>query len=257
MSRMLRADLERLMKSPALRLSLAGMLALSLAFMGMQATAMDYVVPLSRVIFLPLSMYGAVMAACVSIFAGTDFSDGFIRNKLLSADSRRSLVLSQMAVSCLACLIVYAAVTAFTALAGRFFFENDVEAAVFFRLLVTGAGMSLVTGSLFSAAVLVCGTRTRAMAVNMGGAFGMLFLAMHTNGWLARAYKENPAAPGQGREARFALYSLLHDLNPCGQAAQLSVWEVRRPVRVLVLDLALVLVLAVLACAVFRRKDVD
>jgi hypothetical protein len=86
-------------------------------------------------------------------------------------------------------------------------------------------------------AVLVCGTRTRAMAVNMGGAFGMLFLAMHTNGWLARVYKENPAAPGQGREARFALYSLLHDLNPCGQAAQLSVWEVRRPVRVLVLDI--------------------
>ena len=81
MIRLMRADLIRLIKSRAFRLSLAGMMALSAAFMVMQATAMDYSVPLSRVIFLPMSMYGVAAAALVSVFVGTDFSDGFIRMK--------------------------------------------------------------------------------------------------------------------------------------------------------------------------------
>lgn len=79
MIRLMRADLVRLVKSRAFGLSLAGMLALSAAFMVMQATAMDYSVPLSRVIFLPMSMYGVAAAALVSVFAGDDFSGGFIR----------------------------------------------------------------------------------------------------------------------------------------------------------------------------------
>jgi hypothetical protein len=77
------------------------MLGLSAAFMTMQATAMDYTVPLSRVIFLPMSMYCVTMAAFVSVFVGTDFSDGFIRNKLLTAEHRYSLVISQTIVSLL------------------------------------------------------------------------------------------------------------------------------------------------------------
>ena len=48
MIRMLRADLKRLWKSAALRLSLIGMLVLASAFMAIQATSMDYTVPLSR-----------------------------------------------------------------------------------------------------------------------------------------------------------------------------------------------------------------
>lgn len=99
MTNMLRADFIRLKKSFAFRVSLIGMLMLASFFMYMQATAMDYTVPLSRVIFLPLSMYGVVMAAFVSIFVGTDFSDGCIRNKLLTADRRSNVVMSQIIVS--------------------------------------------------------------------------------------------------------------------------------------------------------------
>ena len=105
MIRLLRADLIRLGRSFSFRLSLMAMLGLSAAFMTMQATAMDYSVPLSRVIFLPMSMYGVTMAAFVSVFVGTDFSDGFIRNKLLTAEHRYNLVVAQIIVSCLACLI--------------------------------------------------------------------------------------------------------------------------------------------------------
>ena len=141
MIRLLRADLIRLGRSFSFRLSLMAMLGLSAAFMTMQATAMDYTVPLSRVIFLPMSMYGITIAAFVSVFVGTDFSDGFIRNKLLTAEHRYNLVVAQIIVSCLACLIVYTTVTVFTAVIGRFFFENNVDLVKLLRFYGIGAGM--------------------------------------------------------------------------------------------------------------------
>ena len=64
----LKADFMRLRNSIAFRISLIVMLLFSAVFMFIQATAMDYTVPLSRVIFLPISMYGVTMAAFVSVF---------------------------------------------------------------------------------------------------------------------------------------------------------------------------------------------
>ena len=257
MIRFLRADFIRLRKSPALYLSLVGMLMLASVFMFIQATAMEYSVPLSRVIFLPMSMYGMAMAAFVSVFAGTDFSDGFIRNKLLTAKNRSSLVLSQILVSCSGCLIVYVAVTAFSAVAGRFFFENNADTAVFIRFFIIGMGMSAVTGCLFSVITMICGSKTQAVILCMGLAFGMLILALHTNEVLVQAeYKDGVLNPHYVSGIRREICSLLHDLNPCGQAAQLSAWEVWHPIRVQLVNLVVAVGSAALGCLLFNRKDI-
>ena len=58
MIRLLSASLYRLKKSAAFWSCLIGMLVIASVFMVMQATSMEYTVPLSRVIFLPLSFYG-------------------------------------------------------------------------------------------------------------------------------------------------------------------------------------------------------
>ena len=70
------------------------LLALSVAFVHMQYSGMDYVVALDRVVFLPLSFYGVIAAALVSLFIGEDFSDGCIRNKIVSGKSRSSVLIS-------------------------------------------------------------------------------------------------------------------------------------------------------------------
>ncbi len=257
MRRMLRADFARLKKSFAFRLSLVGMLLTAAVFMGIQATAMDYFVPLSRVIFLPMSMYGIAMAAFVSVFVGTDFSGGFIRNKLLAAKKRGSLVLSQIVVSCTGCLIVYSAVTAFTAGAGRFFFEDNVDAAAFVRFFIMGMGMSVATGCLFTALTVLCGNKTRAVVLCMGLAFGMLFLCLHTNSVLVQTeYRNGALNPHYVGGIRRAICGILHDLNPCGQAAQLSAWEVWHPARALIMSLAVSAGSSAVGCLLFRRKDV-
>ena len=258
MIRLMRADLVRLVKSRAFGLSLAGMLALSAAFMVMQATAMDYSVPLSRVIFLPMSMYGVAAAALVSVFAGDDFSGGFIRMKLLAVRRRSSYVLSQIFVSCTACAALYTAATVFTAAIGRFFFENNVTASDLVRFYLLGVSMSLACGALFATLTLLLGEKTKAVVVCMASAFGMLFLAMHTNSLLVQdRYKDGVLNPKYVGGIRRMVCGILHDLNPCGQAAQLSTWEVPHPLRVLLFNLLLTALLTALCCRLFERKNIN
>ena len=257
MRRILRADLKRLGKSFAFWLSLLGMLMLSSAFMFLQATAMDYTVPLSRVIFLPMSIYGIVMAAFVSAFVGTDFSDGFIRNKLLVADNRSSLVISQTIVSCVGCIIVYILVIAFSFGIGRLFFENNVETVEFTLFFILGTSMSVVTGCIFSVITMISGNKTQAIILCMGIAFGLFFLCLHTNEVLVQTeYKNGVLNPHYVNGIRREVCSVLHDMNPCGQAAQLSAWKVWHPVRALIINLFIIAGSAVLGCSMFCVKDV-
>ena len=257
MKQILRADFYRLRMSVAFRVALLGMLTLAALFMFMQATAMDYTVPLSRVIFLPMSMFGVAMSAFVSVFVGTDFSDGFIRNKLLAAKSRSSVVLSQIIVGCAACAAVYAVVTAFSAAVGSLFFENNVDGATFTGYCILGLGMSLATGCLFTVVTLLCGNRTHAVVLCMALAFGMLFLCLHTNEVLVQAeYRDGVLNPRYVGGVRRALCGVLHDLNPCGQAAQLSAWQVWHPARAMLFDVFIIAVASALGCVLFRRRDI-
>ena len=257
MIRILRADFRRLQKDRALWLSVLGMLLISAGFMFIQASAMDYTVPLSRVIFLPLSMLGIALGAFAAMFSGTDFSDGVIRNKLLTAENRGSLVLSEMIVSAAGCLLIYALVTAFSAGGGRFFFENNVDLVVFARYFALGASMSLAYGCLFSALTMICGKKTQSVILCMGLAFLMLFAALSSNEVLVQTeYRNGVLNPHFVGGMRREIYSFLHDLNPCGQAAQLSAWEVRHPVRILLLNLIVILGSSMLACLFFQKKDI-
>lgn len=220
MLKLLRANLARLIKSRAFWLALSGMLGIAAALMVMQATAMDYTVPLSRVLFLPLSLYGIAAAALVSVFVGTDFADGFIRNKLLTASSRGALALSHIATCCVACACVYVAVTAFAAIVGAHFFENNVRAAEFVRFFLIGLGMSAAFSCVFCLISMVCGDKTSAVIWCMGLAMGMLMLSLHTNQLLVQTeIKDGLPNPHYVGGFRRALYGVLHDLNPYGQAA--------------------------------------
>lgn len=257
MIRFLRADLRRLARSRTFMLAVLAMLLLAAALMWMQATAMDYTVPLSRVVFLPLSFYGVVMAASISCFASADFADGFIRNKLIAAGSRREVVLSHVLTACVACVGIYGVTTLLSLGVGCFFFKNDVSAGAFAGFFLLGMGMSLSVACLFCIVTLLCADRTRAVVVCMGIAFAMLFLCLHTNQQLVQTeLKDGAPNPHYVGGVRRALYGVLHDLNPCGQAAQLSSWKTWSPARMIVCDLLWTAGVPALGCAAFDGKDI-
>ena len=149
MRKLLSADIFRLFHSRWYWLCLSGMMAMSVGFVVMQYTAMDYTVPLSRVIFLPMSFYGVAMASLISLFIGEDFSDGFIRNKIIAGHSRYCIFLSNLLISLVACIVIYFMVTLFTATAGSFFFEINITLDIFCKYLFLGLGMCIAYGCIY------------------------------------------------------------------------------------------------------------
>ena len=166
----------------------------------------------------PVELTGDYIKRCKT--DTVSLSDGVIRNKLIAAKTRSGIVLSHILTSCIACTCVYAVTTFFSLGVGSVFFENDVTAGAFIRFFLLGIGMSAATGCLFSVAALVCGDKTSAVIWCLGIACFMLFLCLHTNGLLVQTeYKDGALNPHYVGGFRRALYGVLHDLNPYGQAA--------------------------------------
>lgn len=255
MRKLLHADLLRISRSRWFRLCLAGMLAMAVVFVLMQHTAMDYAVPLSRVIFLPMSFYGLAAAALVSLFVGEDFSDGFIRNKIIAGHSKQSIFASALVIASLAGVLIYLVSTVFTAALGCFLFEIDVSFPRFLQHLAMGMAMCLAYSSIYCTVTMLCRSRTNAVVLCMALAFFLLCASLHTNQIMVQPeLKEGLPNPAYADGFKKAVYAVLHDLNPTGQAAQLSAMSIFRPIRWLLCDLLWVLAAGV-GCAVFGRKD--
>lgn len=257
MTRLLGADTVRMYHSKRFWMCLGGMLMMAVGFLIMQGTAMDYTVPLSRVIFLPMSFYGVAAAALISMFVGEDFSDGFIRNKLIAGRSRKTVFLSTLIVCWTSCVTIYLITTVFTYLAGRFFFEADITFMDFVRHLLLGILTCLAYGSIFCTVTTLVGNKASAVLICMGLAFLMLFSSLHTNQVMVQPeYKNGMLNPHYVRGSLKAVYALLHDLNPTGQAAQLSAMHIFHSVRWIVCDLGWMLAAAILGTALFQRANI-
>ncbi|HIU24893.1 MAG TPA: ABC transporter permease subunit [Candidatus Copromorpha excrementigallinarum] len=104
MSRLLRGDLFRMRKSGLFWWSLAatagcGVFLMIFPYVQMAMSGYDYDLELPFFHFLQMS--GIIMAVFTGIFAGTEYSDGTVRNKLIAGSSRTGIYLSQL-ITCLA-----------------------------------------------------------------------------------------------------------------------------------------------------------
>lgn len=257
MRKLLSADIFRISHSKWFRICLGGMLIMACAFVVMQYTAMDYNVPLSRVIFLPMSFYGMAVAALVSLFVGEDFSDGFIRNKMIAGCSRQNIFISNLIVSGLACVVTYLVTVLFTASVGSLFFEADVTFFLFIKYLLMGIGMCLAYSCIYCTITMICGNKTTAVVLCMGVAFLLLCTCLHTNQIMIQPeYKDGVLNPAYVDGFAKTVYGFLHDLNPSGQAAQLSAMEIFSPAHWILCDILWILAVGV-GCAIFSRKDIQ
>ena len=256
MARLLYADSIRMFRSKWFWLCLGGMLAMSVAFIIMQYTAMDYTVPLSRVIFLPLSFYGLTSAALVSLFVGEDFSDGFIRNKIIAGRARQSIFAAQLIVSWMACVVIYLTTILFTTSIGSLYFEIDITPAKYSQYLLLGIGMCLAYGSLYCTITMLCGNRTTAVVLCMSVAFFLLFACLHTNQIMVQPeYKNGVLNPAYVDGKLKKIYAIFHDLNPSGQAAQLSAMKIFQPMRWMICNFFWILTAGV-GCTFFCKIDI-
>lgn len=258
MLKLLRADAYHMFCKKWFMLCSLGMMALAVLFCILQATAMDYVVALDRVIFLPTSFIGVAVAALVAIVSGEDFSDGVVRNKIISGADKASVYLSHLIVNAAACLAVYLVTTLLAYGLGLNLFENNVPVGKFLAFLGLGALTCIAYASSFTMITMLIGSKATAVAVSMGIAFIMLFLGIYTNAVLAAPqYKDGVLNPRYlDNEALRRVYEWVHDINPTGQMAQLSQMNCNSPVRYVSAAVLSALLTTLLGCLIFRRKDI-
>jgi hypothetical protein len=91
----------------------------------------------------------------------------------------------------------------------------------------------------------------------MGLAFFLLVACLHTNQVMIQTeYKDGVLNPAYVDGFAKVVYSVLHDLNPSGQAAQLSAMEVFQPIRCILCDFLWILI-AGAGCTIFNRKNIQ
>lgn len=255
--RLLRADFRRMLFSRWFHLAMGFMLLSTLGFISMQYSGMDYVVALDRVIFLPISFYGVATAALCSLFAGEDFSGGFIRCKLIAGRSRSAVYLSNVIVCTAASVLAYLFMLCLTLGIGVHLFENNIAPGQLLQCAVLGLFACMAQAVIFTSLTMLLQSKATSAAVCMGLAFGMLFLALHTNQIVIQEpIKNDLPNPAYVTGWRRMFWFFLHDLNPVGQAAQLSDMTVLSPVRWVVCDLIWLAVFLPGGMKLFERSDI-
>lgn len=245
MGKLLRADLYRMFGRRTFWFWSLCMCLIAGGLIFMQCTAMDYTVPFSRVIFLPMSFYGVVAAAMAGMYVSEDFASGFVRNKLIAGHDRLRVYLSLLAAVLAACAGMFALTSAFTAAVSLPLFELDASPATLLYHFALGLPLCLSYGAIYCALAVSIRDRAASVAACMGLSFAMLFLSMQLHGVLSRR-----GFAGGG------LAALVYDLVPTCQAAQLSSMNVLHPVRFAALSGALIVASTLAGGALFRESDV-
>lgn len=257
MRRLLRADLYRMYHNKKIGIAVLSMVSVAGMMIMMQYTAMDYEVPLSRVVFLPMTFFGLATAAFIGFFVGEDFSEGTMRNKIVAGNKRSHIYMSQMISTWTSCVTLYVITILLTVGVSLPLFAHDVSGGMIAIYFGLGCLTVLAMGSLFCMISMLIGNRSVAITVCMGLAFVMLFLCLHTNQIITQQpYKDGVLNLHYVDGAKRVVYELIHDLNPMGQIAQLSEMKYLSPVRWIMVDVLWLTASLGVGSFVFGKKDI-
>ena len=269
---LLRANFFRLWRSAAFWAAVAVMFATG-AFelaVGIDARRRGTPVPLDNRYMLFVLMGGIVLSAFCSLFIGTEYSDGAIRNKIAAGHSRAAVYLANLA-TCLAagvlvCLgYILPMVVGGVPLMGGF--ELPLPSILWFTLCAF-----LMTGSLcaiFTLTAMLNQNKAVVAIICIFLAYFLLFLGIYLNSRLseaavipAREYVENGqilvreamANPSYVQGVKRAVFALLYDLPGC-QAVQLIAEAEDCPIRLPLVSLTTLFASTGVGLALFHRKD--
>lgn len=276
MRKLLSANFARLWKSKDFWCILAVLFVVCLVGNLSSAHAMrdfleqGYYEPVDRSFFGFAPNLGVFLAAFVSLFLGTEYSDGTIRNKLVIGHQRKEIYLANF-LTCFAagCLFVAAwliACTPYLFLVGPL--EMGVSGFLLYAMIAVGFTASFTAlytllGSLSSNKAL---TVIFSLAVWVGlilAGSGLIdrLEELEFNGGMAYidgAFVEIPTTPNPlyltGMVRTVCEY--LRDLLPTGQMILMNDASIEHPVRQILLSLVLTICVTITGAAAFRRKDI-
>lgn len=233
----------------------------------------DVVYLFDEVIFLYVLPLGILIAMVLGLFAGTEYSEGTIRNKIISGKSRVQIYLSGLFVSAFAAVFLYAIGLFVSCAVGiPIFGFAKASAGRIFCMVVVGILANIVYASLFYAIAMVCQSRAHTVMIDELLSFILLFAAIYVmqklnapqmheqavldaNGQFTIETVTNPNyLTGMSRE----VYAFVMDLLPSGQTIQLmeGLRGGANTVRMIVLAVADIFVSSAAGMFLFGRRDI-
>lgn len=273
MIRLLSAGFLRLKKNKVFWASLILMAAWGIFMpvkMQMDAAQMGYVYVIENGFFACAIGVGIILAVFCSLFIGTEYNDGTIRNKIIVGGKRQSVYLANAVLSsavglalCAAYLLPYLCIG--LPLAGGF----TAPVGTILLTELTVLLLAVAFSSLFTCVAMVCQNKAATAVICILLAFGSLTTGMvltqmleapkmheiyslELNGELSSVEEPNPKyLEGTKRE----IVQTLYDINPGGQAIQCAGMTAVNPARLPLYSLGIAVLATATGCALFRKRD--
>ena len=236
----------------------------------MDAAQMNYADRVEDGFFGCAMFMGIFISVFCSLFIGTEYNDGTMRNKIIVGGKRSAIYLAGAAVSCAAGLAMCAAyllpyLCVGMPLMGTF----SVPGEEIFLTTLTVLLLSAVFSSVFTCIAMVCQNKAATAVICILLAFGSLMSGMvlnemleappthmlyslDENGEMSSYEEPNPKyLEGTKRE----IVQTLYDINPGGQAIQCATMAAVNPPRLPLYSLGIIVLATGAGCALFRKRD--
>ena len=272
MRNLLYAGFSRLWRSASFWVSVGVMLAVSVVELALsyQPRLMGAEGILDNRYMIFALMSGVVLSAFCSLFIGTEYSDGAMRNKIAVGHSRAAVYFSNLVVCAIAgvlvcCGYILPMMTVGIPLLGPF--TMSAQSLLWFTLCAFL--MTAALCAIFTLVAMLNQNKAVVAIICIFLAYFLLFLGIYLNSRLteravipAREYIENGQImvreampnPAYVQGAKRTVFEFLYDLPGC-QAVQLLATAEDCPVRLPLVSLAAIVVSTGVGVALFRKKD--
>lgn len=272
MRRLLDANFMRMKRSKSFWICLAGCLLFGGFILASEYNEMANYGLTVRIddMFLGLvAMIGIVAAAFVTMYVGTDYSDGTIRNKIIIGHRRKDIYLANFltcAFGNLAFYLVYLAVVCAIGIPIFGFFET--KPSVLALWLLDAILLIIVYAALFNLLSMLCSSKATAAVVSLVLIFVFLMLASGLLNLLSQPEMidqatsvdgeflietvKNPAYP---TEEERKLLQFLVDFIPTGQGFQIVGQGIVHPVAMALYSAGIIIVANGFGIWRFEKKD--
>lgn len=273
MSKLLRANFSRALKDKTFWLVALFMFGLGIAITCMRYSAIiryNEAAPLDDTLLVYAIFAGCCSAVFSSMFLGTEYSDGTIRNKLIVGHLRSSIYLSNWITNITVTILITALFLASYCTLGVLLLDAPVATLGDMLSLICVSIFTVIAyASVFNMIAMLVTKKSTSAVLCLLVFIGLLILAvvikgkldapefisdyvLSTNGVELSEPKPNPKYL---QPAARMVYQFLLDILPTGQSIQLSAFAVVHPYLMTVYSAAISIITTGLGVFAFRKKN--
>ena len=276
MRKLMAANFTRLLKDKIFWCILAAVVGLSLVNIFNSARSYEvmmesgYIVTLDHYYFNQAPLMGIFIALFSSLYLGTEYSDGALRNKLIVGHKRQHIYFANFAICSIATLAILVVWLVTGALGFYLIGPMEMGVAGYLGYVAVSIGFTISSAALFT---LIGTLSTNKAMTIVYSAVAFILLAITASGLYDRLcepefnegmmyingqfvmQEPTPNPLYLSGTVRLFWQSAL-ELLPNGQALLLSEVAIENPIRAILFSVVFTIGMLTLGCSLFRRKDI-